>query len=82
MIEIDLSKEQAVDADSKVIQQINLTKYLDWEAKTTIIFFIVEEMKEVILDLLQGFVKVMWAQNYNFNVIWYNISIKQLNNEV
>ena len=30
MIAIDLSKQQALDADPKVIQQINFTGNLDW----------------------------------------------------
>ena len=47
MIAIDLSKQQALDADPKVIQQINFTGNLarDPHASTTI-FFIIEEGKK------------------------------------
>ena len=58
MIAIDLSKQQALDADPKAMQQINLTANLDQEGNTTM-FFIIEEVKETILDLSQGTVKVL-----------------------
>ena len=40
------------------IQQIDLTAYLDC-AKNTRIFFILEEVKETVLDFSQGTVKVL-----------------------
>ena len=48
MIAIDLSKQQALDADPKAIQQINFTGNIAWEGNvnTTISFFI-EEAKEL-----------------------------------
>ena len=49
MIAIDLSKQQALDADQNVIQQINFTKKLDRE-EGAIMFFIIDEAKEIILD--------------------------------
>ena len=55
MIAIDLSKQQALDADPKAIQQINFTGNLDEQSA---IFFIVEEAKETVLDFSQGTVKV------------------------
>ena len=55
MIKIDLSKQQALDADLRAIQQINLTESLD-EAAT---FFIMEEAQKTILDFLQGTVRVL-----------------------
>ena len=58
MIAIDLSKQQALDADPKAIQQISFAANLDRERNTTI-FFIIEEAKETILDFLQGTVKVL-----------------------
>ena len=58
MIPIDLSKQQAIDADPKTIQQIIFTANLDWEGNTTK-FFIIEEAKETILDFFQGTVKVL-----------------------
>ena len=58
MIAIDLSKQQSLDADPKVIQQINFNENLDQAGNTTI-FFIIEEAKESILDFLQGTVRVL-----------------------
>ena len=57
MIAIDLSKQQAFDADPRPIQQINFTANLDWAENTTM-FFIIEEAKENVFDFLQGAVKV------------------------
>ena len=45
MIVIDLSKQQALDADSKAIQQINFTETLDRGAGS-LMFFVVEEAKK------------------------------------
>ena len=57
---IDLSKQQALDADQKSIQQISFIKNLarDRNANTTI-FFIIDEAKEAILDFSQGTVRVL-----------------------
>ena len=52
-IAINLSKQQVLDADPKAIQQINFTANIDRDGNATI-FFIVEEMKETILDFSQG----------------------------
>ena len=54
MIAIDLSKQQALDADSKAIQQINFIGNLDQQAT---ICFIIVEAKKTILDFSQGTVK-------------------------
>ena len=58
MIAIDLSKQQALDADPRAIQQINFTANLDRDGNTTM-FFIIEEAKETVLDFSQGTVKVL-----------------------
>ena len=58
MIAIDLSKQQALDADPRAIQQINFTANLD-RAENTTMFFVVEETKETVLDFSQGTVKVL-----------------------
>ena len=42
MIAVDLSKQQALDADPKAIKQINVTANLD-RAGSTRIYFILEE---------------------------------------
>ena len=49
MIAIDLSKQQALDADPRAIQQINFTANLDRDGNTTM-FFITEEVKETVLE--------------------------------
>ena len=58
MIAIDLSKQQALDADLRAIQQINFTANLE-RAENTRIYFILEEAKETVLDVSQGTVKVL-----------------------
>ena len=57
MIAIDLSRQQALDADPRAIQQINFTANLDRE--NTRIYFILEKAKETIFDFSQGTVKVL-----------------------
>ena len=58
MIAVDLSKQQALDADPRAIQQINFTANLD-RAGNTRVYFILEEAKETIIDFSQGTVKVL-----------------------
>ena len=58
MIAVDLSKQQALDADPRAIQQINFTANLD-RAGDTRVYFILEEADETILDFSQGTVKVL-----------------------
>ena len=58
MIAIDLIKQEALDADSKAIQQVSFTANLDQNRSTTM-FFIIEEAKETILKFSQGTVKVL-----------------------
>ena len=58
MIAVDLSKQQALDADPRAIQQINFTANLD-RAGNTRVYFILEEAKETILDFSRGTVKVL-----------------------
>ena len=59
MIATDLSKQQALNVDSKPIQQINFSVNLNGERNTTMLF-IIKEAKETILDFSQGTVKVLW----------------------
>ena len=58
MIAVDLSKQQALDADPRAIQQINFTANLD-RAGNTRVYFILAEAKETIPDFSQGTVKVL-----------------------
>ena len=58
MIAIDLSEQEALDADLRAIQQISFT--VNWGRDgDTRMFFIFEEAKETISDFLQGTVKVL-----------------------
>ena len=54
----DLSKQQALDADLRAIQQINFTLSLD-QAGNTRIFFFLEEAKETALNFSQGTITVL-----------------------
>ena len=58
MIATDLSKQQALEANPRAIQQINFTANLDRKNNTTI-FFILQEAREALLDFLQGTLKVL-----------------------
>ena len=58
MIAIDLSKQQALDADPKAIQQLRFIANLNQAGNTTM-FFIIEEAEESILDFWQETVKVL-----------------------
>ena len=57
MIAIDESKQQALDADSNAMQQINFNGNLDRDEGATVLF-IFQESKETILDFPQVTVKV------------------------
>ena len=58
MIAVDLSKQQALDADPRAIQQINFTENLN-RAGNTRIYFILEAANQSILNFEQGTVKVL-----------------------
>ena len=58
MTAVDLSKQEALDADPRAIQQISFTANLHRIGNTRI-YFILEEAKEIILDFSQGTVKVL-----------------------
>ena len=51
-------KQHPLDADPKVIQQINFSGNLD-RIEVPTMFFIIEEAKGTILDFSQGTVKVL-----------------------
>ena len=61
MIAVDLSKQQALDADPKAVQQINFTANLDRRGNTRF-YFILEEAKETVFEFSQRTVKVLWMQ--------------------
>ena len=54
MIVVDLSKQQALDADPRSIQQINFTANLG-RPRNARIYFILEEAKETILTFHKEF---------------------------
>ena len=58
MIAIDLSKQQALDADPRAIHQISFTSNLDRDEDITM-FFTIEEEKETVFEFSQGTVKVL-----------------------
>ena len=58
MIAIDLSKQQALDADPKARQQTNFTGNLN-RAEGLTMFFIIKEEKEIILDFSKEAVRVL-----------------------
>ena len=57
LITADLSKQKALDADPKAIQQIIFTGQVDDEALT--VFYILEKSKETILEFSKGTTKVL-----------------------
>ena len=63
MTAIDSSKQQALDADPKTIQQINFIENLERDGNTTM-SLVIEETKETILDFSQGTVTVLWILFY------------------
>ena len=58
MIALDISRQQALDAYPRAIQQINFTANLD-RAGNTRFYLILEEAKETIFEFSQGAVKVL-----------------------
>ena len=57
MIAVDLNKQKSLDFDPKAIQQINFTGNLD--RASTRVYFILEEVKETVLDFSQGIIKLL-----------------------
>ena len=58
MIAIELSKQQALDADPKAMKQIKFTENID-RAGDKRMFFILEETKQNVLDISQWTVRVL-----------------------
>ena len=57
LITADLSKQKALDADPKAIQQIIFTGHVDNEALT--VFYILEQSKKTMLEFAKGTTKVL-----------------------
>ena len=60
-VAVDLSKQQALDADPKTIPLINFTANIE-EAGNTRFYFILQEAKETVFEFSQGTVKVLQIQ--------------------
>ena len=60
LIAADLSKQKALDADSRAVQQIIFTGKIKAWADTTrvIIYYILEQSKETMLEFSKGATKV------------------------
>ena len=56
IIAADLSKEKALDADSRVIQQIIFTGHTDAQIR---VYYILEQSKETILEFPKGTTKFL-----------------------
>ena len=60
MIAIDSSKQKALDADPKPMQQINFTRNLERDKnENTAIFFIIKESEETVLEFSERTKKVL-----------------------
>ena len=77
---IDLRKQQAFNADLKAKQQINLkgNQARDSNANTTM-FYILEEVKETILDLYKYYIKSV-VTSFCFSIKWLSILNVNLSN--
>ena len=71
---IDLSKQQALDTDPKAIQQIHFTRNLDRGGNTSM-FFILEHIKETILDFSKIATILYFMNLLLFNIIFVSCSI-------
>ena len=61
LIAANLSKQKALDADSRAIQQITFTGKIKSKKENTrvIIYYILEQSKETILEFAKGTTKVL-----------------------
>ena len=57
LIAVDLSKQKALDADSRAIQQIIFTGKTDNQIRA---YYILEKSKETILEFSKGTTKAFW----------------------
>ena len=77
LIAINLGKQQALDADPKAMQQISVTINLDRNGNR-VMFFIIEEAKETMLNFSERTAKVLniyFALTY-YKMTQYNLSIE------
>ena len=81
MIAIDLSKQQALDADPRAIQQINFTANLDRVGNTTM-FFIIEQAEVQFLEVQFNFYQYKMTQYNSLNVKLSNSQLNKLKSAV
>ena len=61
LIAVDLSKQKALDADTRAIQQIIFQGVLGGDDNTKIrLYTILEQSKEIVLEFYKGTTKVLW----------------------
>ena len=88
MIAIDLSKQQALDADPRAIKQINFTPNLDRGGKTRIYFILKKQKKlsQTFRKELQRFCEcnsIEWFNFYQYKTTQYNsLNVKQSNSQL
>ena len=76
LIAADLSKQKALDADSRAIQQIIFTGRANSDA---MIYYILKQSKETILQFSKGRTKVLWIiQMVEYSKVNVKLSDKQL----
>ena len=72
---VDLSKEQALDADLRAIQQVNFTENLNL-AWNRVMISITEQVKENHFELFTTSSKCITNVFYKFILVWCNLIIK------
>ena len=61
LIAVDLSKQKALDADTRAMQQIIFQGVLGGDDNTKIrLYTIIEQSKEIVLEFYKGTTKVLW----------------------
>ena len=80
LIAVDLSKQKALDADPRAIQQIVFQGVVEGAAGTKIrLYTILEKSKETILELAKGTTKVLeLIQMVEYSKVNVNLSDTQL----
>ena len=61
LIAVDLSKQKALDADTRAMQQIIFQGVLGGDDNTKIrLYTILEQSKEIVLEFYKGTTKILW----------------------
>lgn len=84
LIVISQIKQKSLNVDPKVIQQISFMGSLECAGGITM-FFIIKEIKETVLDFLQGTLKAFWTRSVNYigiNMKWLSLAVQKLSYQV